>query len=83
MYKYVTRQKASKQLADATYTEKEFLPNGRLPTEKNVLEVMMFLLRPDRAGKQQLGVQEAAQTLSPILMEHWMFCNIFTITVSI
>ena len=43
---------------------------------------MIYLLRPDRAGKLQLGVQEAAHTLSYILTEHWMYCNIYTITVS-
>ncbi|XP_041374237.1 uncharacterized protein LOC121387279 [Gigantopelta aegis] len=40
---------------------------------------MMYLMRPNRAGKKQRSKQEAALILSELLQEHWIYCNIYTI----
>ena len=46
-----TRSSARKQLTDVVYTERADFTNGLLPTKRDVIENMMYLLRSDRAGK--------------------------------
>ena len=77
---YVTRSKTTRVLANVTYTETESFSAGVLPTQKNVVEVMMYLLRRDQAGKSQLTVEEASRMVACTLIEHWQYCNIYTVT---
>ena len=41
---------------------------------------MMYLLQRDRAGKPQLTVEEASHMVTCTLVEHWQYCNIYTVT---
>ena len=60
------------------YVESYTLPPGILPTKKNV-ECMMYLMRKDRAGKQQRTVTDGANLLAVALQSHWQYCNIYTL----
>jgi len=66
-------------LGSKTYTEQADFQNGILPTKQDIIENMMYLLRPDRAGKTGRSKDQAASILSYVLMEHWIFCNIYTV----
>ena len=79
-HKTPTRSSARKDLGDNTYVETAGLPNGILPDRKCIIENMMYLLRPTRAGSTQRSKEDAASILSDILQEHWIFCNIYTLT---
>lgn len=74
-----TRAKVTSILGDTAYKEAEGLPNGVLPTKKQVVECMMYLLRPNRAGTVNRSREDAAKILSYVLVEHWEHCNIYTI----
>ena len=67
---------------DTTYIGRAEFRNGRLPDERTVIESMMYLLRPDRAGKSQRRTNDAARMCAYALIDHWVFCNINTITVN-
>ena len=41
---------------------------------------MMALLMPDEAGKSYRSVAEAAKFVALLLIEHWEFCNLYTIS---
>ena len=73
-----TRAKTQKTLSGTVYFENSALPPGLLPSKKNVIECMLYLMRKDRAGKEQRTVQEGAYLLAHILIEHWQNCNIYT-----
>jgi len=77
---YVTRSKTTRVLGNVTYTETESFSAGVLPTKKNVIEVMLYLLRLDRAGRSQLTVEKASHIVACTLLEHWQYCNIYTVT---
>ena len=77
------RSSAKKILGDIEYVESAGFPRGQLPTQKNVITNMMYLMRPSRAGKIQRSKDDAALSLAYILSEHWVFCNIYTVTVKV
>lgn len=76
---YGTRSKAKKELEGVTYVEASDLPNGVLPCKKDVIEGIIYLLRPIKAGKIQRTRTQAAKILASALRDHWLFCNIYTI----
>ena len=55
-------------------------PSGKLPTRKDVIQNMLYLLRPKRAGQAQRSKDDAALLLAELLQEHWLFCNLYTIS---
>ena len=55
-------------------------PPGQLPVGKRIVETMMALLRPNEAGKSYRTISEASRYVALLLMEHWEFCNIYTIS---
>ena len=55
------------------------IPHGPMPTNKQIVENMMYLLRTNRAGQAQRSREDAALILAEILEDHWNFCNIYTI----
>jgi hypothetical protein len=75
----VTRSKTTKTVHDTIYVEQWELPTGKLPVEKDILCCLLYLLRPDRAGKALRSQQEAVKLLTHALIEHWHFCNVYTI----
>ena len=48
--------------------------------KKAVIEVVLYLLRPRRAGQSQRSRSDAADMLASVLQEHWIFCNLYTIS---
>ena len=75
-----TRSRGRKCLGRVDYFESADLPHGVLPTKKAVIEVMLYLLRPRRAGQSQRSRSDAADMLASVLQEHWIFCNLYTIS---
>ena len=75
------RSATEKFLLEERYVEEFGLPNGRLPLEKTVIQAMMYALCPGQPG-QQRSVNEAARVLSYSLIDHWHFCNVYTINIS-
>ena len=66
-----TRSKAKKYVSDIVYMEASDLPNGILPTKKQIIECMMYLLRSSRAGCVQRTYEDAAKLLASALVDHW------------
>ncbi|KAK6170823.1 hypothetical protein SNE40_019124 [Patella caerulea] len=74
-----TRSTAQKQLGSRLYIEKPDFPNGIFPTKTVIVENMMYLMRPSRAGQEQRPKDNATLILAELLQEHWIFCNVYTI----
>ncbi|XP_008104649.2 uncharacterized protein LOC103278222 [Anolis carolinensis] len=71
--------KAKKTLGTVDYVESSEFAQGILPTKKDVIQNMLYLLHPKRAGQAQRSKEDAAQLLAELLQEHWSFCNLYTI----
>ena len=56
-------------------------PAGQLPTGRRVMEMMFALNDPKASGQAVRTVEESAHVVTQLLMEHWEWCNIYTITV--
>ncbi|XP_050821617.1 uncharacterized protein LOC127057039 [Gopherus flavomarginatus] len=74
-----TGSKAKKTLGNVDYIESSEFSQGILPTNKDVIQNMLYLLQPKRAGQAQRSKEDAAQLLAELLQEHWLFCNLHTI----
>ena len=65
-----------KAIIDTMYNEQCELPIGKLPTEKDIICYMMYLLRPAIEGKLKRTVKDAAVLTTNALVEYWHFCNV-------
>ena len=74
------KSRERKCLGCGDYFESADLPHGVLPTKKTVIEVMLYLLRPRRAGQSKRTRSDAADLLASVLQENWIFCNLYTIS---
>ncbi|XP_043378294.1 uncharacterized protein LOC102946037 isoform X2 [Chelonia mydas] len=74
-----TGSKAKKTLGNIDYVESSEFSQGILPTNKDVIQNMLYLLQPKRVGQAQQSKEDAAQLLAELLQEHWLFCNLHTI----
>ncbi|XP_009988138.1 PREDICTED: uncharacterized protein LOC104381988 [Tauraco erythrolophus] len=74
-----TEVRARKTLGTVEYVESSGFTQGILPTKKDVVQNMLYLLQPKRAGQAQRSKEDAAQLLAEHLQEHWLFCNLHTI----
>ena len=74
-----TRSKAKKTLGKVDYHERAEFPHGVLPTKKDIIQNMLYLLRPQRAGQAQRSKDDASHLLAQLLHDHWIYCNIYTI----
>ena len=61
------------------YPEKFIFDGGLLPLEKDVLQLMVFHMSPSRAGKNMMTTEEAAGLVADGLIDHWVWCNVYTI----
>ncbi|XP_033631189.1 uncharacterized protein LOC117293082 isoform X2 [Asterias rubens] len=75
------RPKGNRTLGKVDYHEQAEFPPGILPTQKDVIQNMLYLLSPKRAGKAQRSRDDASQLLAERLQEHWNCCNIYTVHV--
>ena len=48
--------------------------------EKDVLEIMVYHTSPVRAGKKQLTKEDAAMLVADGLIDHWVWCNVYTLS---
>jgi len=74
-----TRSQARKTLVAAVYIENAEFTHGTLPTGKDIIQNMLYLLRPNRAGQAERSTEAAARLLAELIEEHWLFCNQYTI----
>ncbi|XP_076030470.1 uncharacterized protein LOC143018775 [Oratosquilla oratoria] len=75
-----TRYHSRKTLCGVDYIiERTELPHGMLPTGKDVIQNMLYLLRPKRAGQARRSKDATIQLLAELVQEHWLFCNLYTI----
>ncbi|XP_057285058.1 uncharacterized protein LOC130609771 [Pezoporus wallicus] len=74
-----TEVRARKTLGTVEYVESSGFTQGILPTKKDVVQNMLYLLQPKRAGQAQRSKEDAAQLLAEHLQEHWLVCNLHTI----
>ena len=74
-----TWSQGRKTLGSIDYMEKGEFPQGKLPTCRDIVESMLYLLRPKRSGQAQRSRGDASQLLAELLQEHWLFCNLYTI----
>ena len=68
-----TRSKSQKVLGTVVYTETPDFPNSVLPVKRVIIENMIYLMRPQRAGQSQRSKNDAAFLLSEMLQDHWIF----------
>ena len=52
-----TRSKTQRNINGTVYSESTGFSPGILPTKKDIIESMIYLLRPDRAGKNGRTVE--------------------------
>ncbi|XP_061210488.1 uncharacterized protein LOC133212759 [Neopsephotus bourkii] len=74
-----TEVRVRKTLGTVEYVESSGFTQGILPTKKDVVQNMLYLLQPKRAGQAQRSKEDAAQLLAEHLQEHWLVCNLHTI----
>ncbi|KAM8805027.1 uncharacterized protein ACNFOS_005577 [Eudromia elegans] len=70
---------ARKTLGAVEYVESCGFAPGLLPTRKDVVQNMLYLLQPKRAGQARRSKEHAALLLAECLQEHWLLCNLHTI----
>ena len=58
------------------YAKDSFTP-GLLPTGREIIEMMVHHLMPRGKGYTQKNKQGAAEMISGLLSEHWIWCNIY------
>ena len=73
------RSNSQRVLGDTTYIEKHEFSIGVLPTEKDMIELMQYHILPKGKGIEQISIEEAAKILADGVIDHWFFCNIYTI----
>ena len=76
-----TRSKTQKTVNGTVYSESSGFSPGVLPTYQDIIQGMIYLLRPDRAGKYGRTMDEAARLLAYAVIEHWEYCDIYTINI--
>lgn len=76
-----TRSKTQKTINGTVYSESCGFSPGVLPASRDIVQGMIYLLRPDRAGKHARTVEDAARLLAYAVIEHWEYCSIYTIII--
>ncbi|XP_076065297.1 uncharacterized protein LOC143039305 [Oratosquilla oratoria] len=74
-----TRSHTKKILYGVDYIERAELPYWMIPTGKDVMQNMLYLLRPKRTGQAPYSKDAAAQLPAELVQEHWLFCILYTI----
>ena len=75
---YTIRGKTQRRIGEEIYKELETLPFGVLPTKKDIIQCMLFLLRPENSGKTQRNAEDACYIVASSLIENWLYSNIYT-----
>ena len=64
-------------LAGVDFYAKDSFTPGLLPTGKEIIEMMVHHLMPRGKGYIQKNKHGAAEMISGLLSEHWIWCNIY------
>jgi hypothetical protein len=70
-----TRSKTHRNIDGTVYSESSGFSPGVLPSQREIVESMLYLLRPDRAGKLGRTVAEAIMLLAYDVIDHWEYCT--------
>lgn len=70
------RSTYSQRLDTETFQGREEFEGGLLPTERHVIEMMIWGLA-SRVGTLQVSVKEVAQLVAEILHDHWVWSNVY------
>ena len=73
------RSATSLTLGDELFVARDSFTPGLLPSQKSVIEMMMYILTPRGKGIKQVTREEAEIRVAHTLTEHWVWCNIYTI----
>ena len=65
------------RLGGQDYIDRDTFKSGLLPTGKEVIEMVNFVLRPKGKGYTQKTKKEAFQWVAEALVEHWVWCNLY------
>ena len=79
--KRLTRSTTQRNINGTVYCESSGFSPGVLPASKDIVQAMLYLLRPDRAGKNSRTVDEACRLLSYAVIGHWEYCIVYTIKI--
>lgn len=74
------RSRSKMTLGDENFFARDFFPSGLLPTARMVVEVMLWHLLPKGKGYICPKKEEAAAFTANMLMEHWVWCNVYPTT---
>ena len=71
------RSATVQNLAGVDFYAKDSFTPGLLPTGKEIIEMMVHHLMPRGKGYIQKNKHGAAEMISGLLSEHWIWCNIY------
>ena len=75
---YTKRGKTQRQIGEEIYKESKTLPFGVLSTKKDIIQCMLFFLRPENSEKTQRTTEDACYIVASSLIENWLYSNIYT-----
>ena len=67
---------STQTLGEEDFHGREEFEGGMWPTEKQVIEMMIWIMAP-RKGKVQVSLGEAARVVAETLRDHWIWSNIY------
>ena len=70
------RSTRTKTLGDEVFSGRDVFECGKLPTEKEVIEMMIWVMAP-REGQMVVPFFSSARTVASILMQHWIWSNVY------
>ena len=76
--KITTRSSGQRLLLTEEYIERDVFQNGKLPSKKSIVEMMMFMTHPYRVASSHRTLHAAAELVADAVSEIWKFCNIVT-----
>ena len=70
------RSTFSQSVGGEVFQGRDEFEGGLLPTEREVIEMMVWFIAPGQ-GKRQLSMVESAKIVSQALSEHWIWSNVY------
>ena len=70
------RSTYSQHLDTEVFQGREEFEGGLLPTERNVIEMMIWAVA-SRTGRKQVSAKAAAKLVAEILFDHWVWSNCY------
>ena len=70
------RSTFTQTLGNEEFCGREAFEGGFLPTEKQVIEMMVWVMAP-RKDQKQVSMGEAARMVAETLKEHWIWSNVY------